>query len=277
MARALTKTIGTPWGKPQDIAVPDRSFASTTKAATTPDLDVTNGANSIWFGHVNTAYNGILGAFSGSGVPFIGAHFYHSSTNNELRRSGTNGPSSIWFDIAGGMSFYADAAGTLDATLNPTQVGSVSSAGVWTLGPAPVDNTYDYPLKHGRWKPMQRSVTVAASNTNVNFAIMNVPGQVNRRWMLRVTAGGMTTADSAAATYLITKQFNNDDVKVYTVGSFASTPANLQVIGVSYNGGTNQILFTQATTTTNVGAVRWVIMADILDADSSVSLDDFSW
>jgi hypothetical protein len=107
---------------------------STTKAATSPNLRSTNGFNSVFFGHSNSEYNGVLGALSSAGTPFIGGHFYHSSNANELRRSGANTPSMIQFQPSGGMFFYAAAAGTIDSVFTPIEAMNVTTAGEVQFG-----------------------------------------------------------------------------------------------------------------------------------------------
>ena len=111
------------------------TLAAATKAATVPVLNlVQREGNSLWFGHSNSAYNGILGGYTSGGPVFMGAYFYHSNSADVLRRSGTNGPTMIKFLDTGGASFFTDGAGTLDATWSATEVGGFNSAGAWAFG-----------------------------------------------------------------------------------------------------------------------------------------------
>lgn len=105
-------------------------LATTTKAGTKPVINTTTSGNSLWFGHSNPEYNGILGADSGGGTPWIGAFFYHSPNSNELRRSSpTNVPVSIRFGPSGTIDFTRNASAALDSTFSPTTVGTFNSSG----------------------------------------------------------------------------------------------------------------------------------------------------
>jgi len=117
-------------------AVGSLTLAGTTKATTNPMLNLAQPqGNSIWFGHSNTNYNGILGGYSGDGDAFIGGYFYHSSTANVLKYSSSSTvPTMLRFLGAGGASFFTGPGGTLDNTWTPTNVGGFTSAGAWTLG-----------------------------------------------------------------------------------------------------------------------------------------------
>lgn len=104
---------GTIWGAniSQPHSMLGASVPTKTKSTTKPALDLTNNTNSIWFGHSNSAYNGILGAYSGGGSPFLGAYFYHSDVNNELRRSGTLNPVLMSFHPNGWLQLYTERNG----------------------------------------------------------------------------------------------------------------------------------------------------------------------
>lgn len=140
-------------------------LATSTKAGTKPVINVTTSGNSVWFGHSNSEYNGILGADSGGGTPWIGAFFYHSATSNELRRSsGTNAPVSIRFGPTGSIDFTRNAASTLDSTFTATNIGTFNSSGnfeatVRVDGSGGLGNLYS-----GTYTPTLTNVQNSSSN-----------------------------------------------------------------------------------------------------------------
>ncbi len=89
-----------------------------------------NGGNQVLWGHPNSEFTSALGAFSGTGLPFIAAYGYHSSTANTIARaSGTNLPIVMAFNTTGGIDISKGNTGTADGDATLTTLYSLEGSG----------------------------------------------------------------------------------------------------------------------------------------------------
>lgn len=94
----------------------------------TTNLDVQRYFNNIFWGWPASAYTCSVGAFNGSGYPFICFYGYHSSTTNTIKRSSaTNQP--VWLQSLGGyLSIWQGSSGTADTDCTSTEKYRFSAA-----------------------------------------------------------------------------------------------------------------------------------------------------
>ena len=117
------------------LHIADRGISSSYDSKSGMINAVTAGGNSLLFGHNNGGYTCSLGAFSGSGVPFLSFFSYHDAkVANQLLRSGTQMPGMISYAFdSGSYVFQTAAAGTADSvisSLNTSMIITPSGVGI---------------------------------------------------------------------------------------------------------------------------------------------------
>jgi len=237
-----------------------------TRATTFGNFHATQSGNSMIFGSSNPEYNGVLGCYTGGGVVFIGAHFYHSSVNNELRRSGTTVPQMILFHPSIGMQFFLDASGTGDTVWAPSELFRIGTLGDFTM------------ISKG--SNANQCLSIAGASSNSEVLKLDKATSSGAQVLMRCTSNHITGTDTKflimtdGSVTLGSNANANDAQHVIQNNSLTQQPLLVRNMSTSTSSDGQEAIVVQKGSTTNTTAqffMRFTVNAGLTSSGRIVA------